>query len=177
MRLLWVCCLLVGAISCSPVKKGPGFGVDSDPMRQPYFSGYVYGETGRSDSFVPARPMQSPDGAAGPSSSYGSNMAGGEGGYENLGAEPEVALDAGQTGYYVWGAPAEESWVPVAGDPNEPVLSDVSGLEPVYSFGSRSRYQRGRMVYAETSYTPTGPAVPPVFGPDAPEAPEDQSMV
>lgn len=39
----------------------------------------------------------------------------------------------------------------------EPVFSDVSYLTPVYSFGSRSRYQRGRAVFAQTRYIPGEP--------------------
>lgn len=42
-----------------------------------------------------------------------------------------------------------------SGEENKPVFSDVSGLEPVYTTGSRSRYQRGRAVFAQTRYTPT----------------------
>lgn len=42
----------------------------------------------------------------------------------------------------------------------EPVFSDVSDLEPVSSFSSRSRYQRGRAVYSQTTYTP-GEVLPP----------------
>lgn len=44
----------------------------------------------------------------------------------------------------------------------EPVFSDVSDLEPVYSFSSRSRYQRGNAVFAQTRYTPGEPGVPPM---------------
>ncbi|XP_044048301.1 uncharacterized protein LOC122874470 [Siniperca chuatsi] len=44
----------------------------------------------------------------------------------------------------------------------EPVFSDVSDLEPVYSFSSRSRYQRGRAVFVQTRYTP-GEPVPPLM--------------
>ncbi|XP_056243243.1 prisilkin-39-like [Seriola aureovittata] len=40
----------------------------------------------------------------------------------------------------------------------EPVFSDVSDLEPVYSFSSRSGYQRGREVFSQTRYTPGEPA-------------------
>ncbi|XP_042352543.1 uncharacterized protein LOC121950570 [Plectropomus leopardus] len=43
-----------------------------------------------------------------------------------------------------------------AEDP-EPVFSDVSDLEPVFSFSSRSSYQRGRAVFAQTRYTPGEP--------------------
>ncbi|KAK9517309.1 hypothetical protein VZT92_025192 [Zoarces viviparus] len=42
----------------------------------------------------------------------------------------------------------------------EPVFSDVSDLEPVYSFSSRSRYQRGRAVLAQTRYNPGKPSRP-----------------
>ncbi|XP_031723912.1 uncharacterized protein LOC116394761 [Anarrhichthys ocellatus] len=40
----------------------------------------------------------------------------------------------------------------------EPIFSDVSDLEPVYSFSSRSRYQRGRAVFAQTRYNPGKPS-------------------
>lgn len=36
----------------------------------------------------------------------------------------------------------------------QPVFSDVSDLEPVYSFSSHSSYQRGRTVFARSRYTP-----------------------
>lgn len=38
---------------------------------------------------------------------------------------------------------------------NEPVFSDVYGLEPVYSLSSRSRYHKGRAAFAQTRYTAT----------------------
>ena len=42
----------------------------------------------------------------------------------------------------------------------EPVFSDVSDLEPVYSFSSRSNYQRGRAIFAQTHYSPGEPVAP-----------------
>ncbi|XP_033988149.1 uncharacterized protein LOC117483916 isoform X1 [Trematomus bernacchii] len=39
----------------------------------------------------------------------------------------------------------------------EPVFSEVAGLEPVYSFSSRSRYQRKRSQVAQTRYIPGEP--------------------
>lgn len=36
----------------------------------------------------------------------------------------------------------------------EPFFTDTSGLTPVYTSGSRSRYQRGRAVFAQTRYIP-----------------------
>lgn len=47
------------------------------------------------------------------------------------------------------------AYTDTSGEENKPVFSDVSGLEPVYTTGSRSRYQRGRSVFAQTRYTPT----------------------
>ncbi|CAL8234323.1 unnamed protein product [Arctogadus glacialis] len=41
----------------------------------------------------------------------------------------------------------------------EPVLSDVSDLEPVHHFSSRSRYQQGRQAFFLTRYNPGEPAV------------------
>lgn len=38
---------------------------------------------------------------------------------------------------------------------NEPVFSEVYGLEPVYSLSSRSRYHKGRAAFAQTRYTAT----------------------
>ncbi len=66
-------------------------------------------------------------------------------------------------------APQAENWSSGSatnygtGDENpEPVFSDVSDLEPVFSFSSRSSYQRGRALFAQTRYTPGGP-VPPIM--------------
>ena len=44
---------------------------------------------------------------------------------------------------------------------SEPVFSDVSDLEPVYSFSSRSKYNRGRAVFSQSRYTPGDPAALP----------------
>ncbi|GAA6230474.1 uncharacterized protein LOC108902264 [Lates japonicus] len=43
----------------------------------------------------------------------------------------------------------------------EPIFSDTSALEPVYSYSSRSAYQQGRLMFAQTRYTP-GEPVPPM---------------
>ncbi|XP_035006809.2 uncharacterized protein LOC118103799 isoform X2 [Hippoglossus stenolepis] len=43
----------------------------------------------------------------------------------------------------------------------ESVFSDVSDLEPVYSFSSRSKYLRGRAVFSQSRYTPGEPAALP----------------
>lgn len=45
----------------------------------------------------------------------------------------------------------------------EPVFSDVSDLDPLYTFRSRSSYNNGRVVFVRTSYNPEEPAVMPVY--------------
>ncbi|XP_065812776.1 uncharacterized protein [Labrus bergylta] len=59
----------------------------------------------------------------------------------------------------------------------QPVFSDVSDLEPVYSFSSRSRYQRGRATFVQTHYSPGDPVIPPmpVYKPLMKPVPEQSS--
>ena len=130
--------------------------------------------------------------SAGPGGYSSLNMAGGNnyyGGYPSFRDErynsPEVseygaAYPASQSSGYDSGAPGgnyygyassgsgyvgDASTSYAAGDENpEPVFSDVSDLEPVYSFSSRSSYQHGRVVSTQTRYTP-GEPVPPVSRP------------
>lgn len=42
----------------------------------------------------------------------------------------------------------------------EPFFTNVSEMKPVYASGSRSRYHRGRAVFAQTRYTPGEPVYP-----------------
>lgn len=42
----------------------------------------------------------------------------------------------------------------------EPFFTDLSALMPVYTSSSRSRYQRGRAVFAQTRYIPGDPVYP-----------------
>uniref|UniRef100_A0A8C5CCX7 Secreted protein n=1 Tax=Gadus morhua TaxID=8049 RepID=A0A8C5CCX7_GADMO len=63
--------------------------------------------------------------------------------YSNEGSD----MDAGDS---VWEETPEEE---------EPVLSDVSDLDPVYHFSSRSRYQQGRQAFFLTRYNPGEPTV------------------
>lgn len=84
--------------------------------------------------------------------------AGGYGG----GYGSSAGVYGGESSYGFAPAPQDEVWSSgSAGEEiSEPVFSDVSDLEPVYSFSSRSKYQRGRAVFAQTRYTP-GESVPP----------------
>ncbi|KAL6113890.1 uncharacterized protein ACO6RY_04783 [Pungitius sinensis] len=45
---------------------------------------------------------------------------------------------------------------------SKPVFSDVSDLEPVYSFKSRSRYNNGRRQFTQTRYIPGEVLFPPM---------------
>ncbi|XP_073328588.1 uncharacterized protein [Pagrus major] len=82
------------------------------------------------------------------SGGYGSS-AGVYGGHGSFGFAPAPRDEDGSSG-------SAGSEIP------EPVFSDVSDLEPVYSFSSRSNYQRGRAVFAQTRYTP-GDLVAPLM--------------
>ncbi|XP_049930260.1 uncharacterized protein LOC126408631 [Epinephelus moara] len=99
----------------------------------------------------------------------GANMAAGNafyGGYASFGDERYGYENSAPSGGYGGSASAYvgDSWSSGSansydgGDENsEPVFSDVSDLEPVYSFNSRSSYQRGRAVFAQTRYSPEEP--------------------
>ncbi|XP_071346643.1 uncharacterized protein [Trachinotus anak] len=99
-----------------------------------------------------------------PSGSY----IGGYGGYASVydGSAPSGGYGgyAGSSSYGYMVSPQDEaSSSGSAGAENpEPVFSDVSDLEPVYSFSSRSSYQRGRSVFAQTRYIP-GELAPPAM--------------
>ncbi|XP_027128600.1 probable peroxisomal membrane protein PEX13 isoform X2 [Larimichthys crocea] len=93
--------------------------------------------------------------------SYGGSAVGGSyGGY----GSSDSGYEGGSYGYV---APHDESsnFGPAIGggagyENPEPVFSDVSDLEPVYSYSSRSSYQRGQATFAQSRYTP-GEPVPP----------------
>ena len=115
----------------------------------------------------------------------GNNYGGGAAGSESYAASAYYAAapagnDYGSDGGYAKGEPVEtqaedpiaeiedlaniySSGAAEAARNREPVLSDVSDLEPVYSFSSRSRYLGGRAVFSQTRYTPGEPgALPPM---------------
>lgn len=103
-----------------------------------------------------------------PEVEYGLNYAAQSSGYDNSAPGGGYGSSANTYGwdssYEFVAAPQDEKWSSEsaasygAGDENpEPVFSDVSYLEPVYSFSSRSSYQRGRGVFAQTRYTPGEP--------------------
>ncbi|CAL8383232.1 unnamed protein product [Boreogadus saida] len=72
-------------------------------------------------------------------------------------------MDSGSDGYYPVPEGYSEELVPSmeeeAPEEEEPVLSDVSDLDPVYHFSSRSRYQQGRRAFFLTRYNPGEPTV------------------
>ncbi|CAL8383244.1 unnamed protein product [Boreogadus saida] len=72
-------------------------------------------------------------------------------------------MDSGSDGYYPVPEGYSEELVPSmeeeAPEEEEPVLSDVSDLDPVYHFSSRSRYQQGRQAFFLTRYNPGEPTV------------------
>ncbi|XP_044213530.1 prisilkin-39-like [Thunnus albacares] len=216
MMMLWILCLLIGSMTCTPVRKAyrsdNAAPAPSGLIPFSHYSGHWRGGVSSdlgSSSSLPSLPNPSSgkpselpapqDGlsSAGPGG-YGShNMAGGNNYYSGYASfrdehfnSPEVsnygaAYPASQSSGYDSSAPGgnyygygyassgigyvgDASTSYAAGDENpEPVFSDVSDLEPVYSFSSRSSYQHGREVYTQTRYTPGEPAVPPVSGPNS----------
>ncbi|XP_073328697.1 uncharacterized protein [Pagrus major] len=212
MKMLWLSFLLIGSITCGPVRKDQGSnGADTTFMQQPFSSGNWYSGTGMSSgpgsssplpslsnpSFNKATELPAPQDATyyGPGSYGSTNVAGGEAfssGYSSYNS-PEVSqyglgyaaspYDVGApagsySGGYgssagVYGGHGSYGFAPAPRDEDgssgsaggeipEPVFSDVSDLEPVYSFSSRSNYQRGRAVFAQTRYTP-GDLVAPLM--------------
>ncbi|AWP08998.1 putative keratin type I cytoskeletal 9-like isoform 5 [Scophthalmus maximus] len=91
------------------------------------------------------------------SAPHGSSASGFEGSMPD--ATPLYEGSDSATFYYPAGSgSAREPEIP---EEPEPVFSDVSDLEPVFAFRSRSSYQRGRKVFAQTRYIPGEPAPPP----------------
>ncbi|KAM7396143.1 hypothetical protein PAMP_019210 [Pampus punctatissimus] len=86
---------------------------------------------------------------------YAAPQSSGYGGYASSGTGYEGDVSYGFAPGDDWSSGSATSH----GETPEPVFSDVSFLEPVYSFSSRSRYQRGRRVFAQTRYTPEEPAL------------------
>ncbi|CAL8283576.1 unnamed protein product [Boreogadus saida] len=101
--------------------------------------------------------MQNGDAMAdgGVHSNDGSNMDAGDSGWAKDGGTDSGSDDA----YYpVPEGYPEKHYTSMEEDTEEeeeePVLSDFSDLEPVYHFGSRSRYQQGRQAFLLTRYNP-----------------------
>ena len=86
----------------------------------------------------------------------GSYMGAGDSGWAQKGG-----MDSGSDSYYPVpeGYPEELVTSMDAEEEEEPVLSDVSDLDPVYHFSSRSRYQQGRQAFFLTRYSPGEPMV------------------
>ena len=141
-------------------------------MQQPSSSGYWYSGTvssdpGSSSSLqslpYPSSGLPAPkDVGSSAVSNYGVAYAASQ--YD--GSAPGGSYSAG---YGFVSAPQDEnrssgsatSYVSPDENP-QPVFSDVSDLEPVYAFSSRSSYQRGRALFAQTRYIPGPPVYPPM---------------
>ena len=91
-------------------------------------------------------------------STYGSDMVAGDSGWADGG------MDFGRDAYY----PVPEGYSvelvtsmdeDLENPEEEPVLSDVSDLDPVHHFSSRSGYKQGRQTSLLTRYNPGEPMV------------------
>ncbi|XP_041651286.1 spidroin-2-like isoform X2 [Cheilinus undulatus] len=159
--------------SAGPVYSGPGASSSAVPVYSSpgasYSAGPAYsspsmagGSTGGHAGFgaVYANPEAgygAPStgyGSSAPGSSYGGGLAGG---HEGVGSHGFVSAP----GYESWSSGSAAGYDAGSEEPQQ-VFSDVSELEPVYAFSSRSSYQRGRAVFGQTRYTPGEPVVPPM---------------
>ncbi|XP_059925627.1 uncharacterized protein LOC132470775 [Gadus macrocephalus] len=151
---------LIGGVISLPLKE---FGSnDPFPAWSDYSSpGSAYPKAGDGGMVFPyGRAMQEPYAKAdgGVYSNEGSDMDAGDSVWAKNGG-----MDSGSDGYYPVPEGYSEEQVPSmeveTPEVEEPVLSDVSDLDPVYHFSSRSRYQQGRRAFFLTRYNPGEPTV------------------
>uniref|UniRef100_A0A3Q3XLH1 Uncharacterized protein n=1 Tax=Mola mola TaxID=94237 RepID=A0A3Q3XLH1_MOLML len=171
-RVLWILCLLIGSVTCGPVRQGrmiflqlliiteacAGLGSYSGTNNAAYDGGYVRPQVGGTNNAAY-------DGGHVRPQVGGTNNAAYDGGH----VRPQVGgtNSANRGNSYSDSAAPYEAWnsgyaASYDAEGAEPVFSDVSDLDPVYSYSSRSRYQRGRAVFAQTRYIPGEPVFPPV---------------
>uniref|UniRef100_A0A667ZBM5 Uncharacterized protein n=1 Tax=Myripristis murdjan TaxID=586833 RepID=A0A667ZBM5_9TELE len=181
-RVLWISCLLIGSITCYPRSSskgktrlgdsdsGYGFNPSSSNVysinvgNSDFDSGYgnpdasehSLSSTGAEHAVYVASPgdwYEEADTSA-PVGSYDPGYDGSYGYVDNSAAEGAYEGSPDEDGSYgIGGGTGEESL--------EPVFSDTSDLQPLFSVSSRSSYQRGRTVFSQTRYTP-GEFQPPV---------------
>ncbi|KAL7391040.1 hypothetical protein ABVT39_003281 [Epinephelus coioides] len=164
LRVSWISCLLINSISCLPAPKGygsnnpgpaPGVFMGWRPSSGSSYpnvessgstSGIKLGSVGGGDGMDSS--FSAPQATGSFSSGYASSVGSGydNSGYNNVGIGLVGGLYYPSSGSTDGEGDVEES--------SEPVLSDVSDLEPVYSFRSRSSYQHGRAAFSQTRYTP-----------------------
>ncbi|XP_030231284.1 uncharacterized protein LOC115557544 [Gadus morhua] len=162
LGLIWISCLIGGVFSL-PVNAWSDFSTPGSayPVGQDA-SVYTYGRAPK--EYYKQEPSawskQNSDAKAdgGFYSNEGSDMDAGDSVWAKNGG-----MDSGSDGYYpVPEGYSEElvrSMEEETPEEEEPVLSDVSDLDPVYHFSSRSRYQQGRQAFFLTRYNPGEPTV------------------
>lgn len=150
-------------LEASPFYWHPGMGAISHPSRSTLLGSSKPAEYPAQHIPAKANPWHKPVSgfpfhprASKPSSADGAPQAGS---YDSV---PGGSYSAGYARF-------KEDWYPASlqdenpgyatgyGAEVEPVFSDVSDLTPIYSFSSRSRYQRGRAMVAKTRYIPGEP--------------------
>ncbi|XP_018559546.1 uncharacterized protein LOC108902264 [Lates calcarifer] len=182
MMMLWILCLLIGSMTCSPVNKlATSFTSQPIPPFPGHWGGSDVGSSSPLSDTASEVPASEDVVYAGPGSYSGStNMAVADTGFYHSPAASEYgavhaaphtgsygAPGGHYGGHYGFAAPQDEDLSAgsatdsAAEETPEPIFSDVSNLEPVYSYSSRSAYQQGRLRFAQTRYTP-GEPVPPM---------------
>ncbi|XP_077566621.1 uncharacterized protein LOC144185644 [Stigmatopora nigra] len=161
---MWISCLLIGSIICNLLQTDHVYAAPQGV----YMPEWGYWSQ---DYYDPSQlPQASSSSDASQNTPEGNEFQG-----PSLDTLPYwgPGYDAGSPGYVDWyGAAFAPSsggqWHASTGygqkdELDQPVLSDVSQLDPVYSYDSGSRYKRGRVVYALSRYIPGEPSIP--FGP------------
>uniref|UniRef100_A0A3Q3EM26 Keratin n=1 Tax=Labrus bergylta TaxID=56723 RepID=A0A3Q3EM26_9LABR len=186
MMVMLLVGLLIGSTTCGPVEKGKTIFTcpDNEFSLACFCSGSGSNNAVPNNSSLPSQYDPNPEVAAvnpGRYVGYGSEVY----------TVPEVAAYGvpyasyqPEGSYGSVSAPRDENWNSGSatdygasvGAP-QPVFSDVSDLEPVYSFSSRSRYQRGRATFVQIHYSPGDPVIPPmpVYKPLMKPVPEQSS--
>uniref|UniRef100_A0A672FCI0 Uncharacterized protein n=1 Tax=Salarias fasciatus TaxID=181472 RepID=A0A672FCI0_SALFA len=143
LSLWWIVCLLLGPVSSSPLLQKRSGDSGSNPMWDYWFrnSGGTSDPGGSPGSSLSKPASDQPSGLGRSSIIYAGDSYDGGGPYRYAQGS---STEGQQVGKVLVGHPDDGEF-----------FTDTADLDPVYSFNSRSRYQRGRAVFSQTRYTPT----------------------
>uniref|UniRef100_A0A8C2WT66 Secreted protein n=1 Tax=Cyclopterus lumpus TaxID=8103 RepID=A0A8C2WT66_CYCLU len=171
-RMLWISCLLISSVTCLPARKGnvgslknahlPAGGSGSPAAAGGFGSPAAAGgfgnpaATGGSGSPAPVGPMHWSSASTNvdlePTGNDASGVISASGNAGGGSVGTGLSSNSGSTG-------GEDGFVEE--ERPQPVFSNMSNMEPVYTFRSRSGYRNGRRHFSKTRYTPGEMVFPP----------------